>query len=68
MQILIQNATDIKFSEEAFNELVIDPMYKDIIVAALTNRMPSLDSITGKGNGKIFLLFGSAGSGSYIAF
>ena len=63
MQILIQNATDIKFSEEAFNELVIDPMYKDIIVAALTNRMPSLDSITGKGNGKIFLLFGSAGSG-----
>ena len=54
--------------EEAFNELVIDPMYKDIIVAALTNRMPSLDSITGKGNGKIFLLFGSAGSGSYITF
>lgn len=68
MQILIQNATDIKFSEEAFNELVIDPMYKDIIVAALTNRMPSLDSIAGKGNGKIFLLYGSAGSGSYITF
>ena len=68
MQILVQNATDIKFSEEAFNELVIDPMYKDIIVAALTNRMPSLDSITGKGNGKIFLLYGSAGSGSYITF
>lgn len=59
----IENISDIVFAENSFNELMIKDTHKDIIIAALTNDMPSLDSISGKGNGKIFLLYGAAGTG-----
>jgi hypothetical protein len=59
----IENVNDIVFASQSFNELKIKDSYKDIIIAALTNEMPSLDSIAGKGEGKIFLLYGPAGCG-----
>lgn len=51
------------FSDNAFNDLIIPEEYKDLFVAALTNDIPSLDSIAGKGAGKIFLLYGAPGVG-----
>jgi hypothetical protein len=49
----IDNVSEITFSNEAFDELIIPENYKDIFVSCLTNKMPSLDSIDGKGSGRV---------------
>lgn len=59
----INNISEIKFSENAFEELIIPQENKDVFVASLTHDMPSLDSISDKGAGKIFLLYGAPGVG-----
>lgn len=59
----IDDISDISFSKLAFDELIVPDKYKDIFVSCLVNDMPSLDEIDGKGNGKIFLLYGPPGCG-----
>ena len=63
VRMRIESVTDIEFSKTAFNELIVPSEYKDIFLACMTNDMPSLDSMEGKGNGKILLLHGPAGCG-----
>ena len=58
-----KNITDIKFSENAFDDLIIPQENKEVFIASLTHDMPSLDSISDKGAGKIFLLYGAPGVG-----
>lgn len=58
-----KNIEEITFSENAFEDLIIPKKNKDIFVASLTHDMPSFDSISDKGAGKIFLLYGPPGVG-----
>lgn len=59
----IDNISEIEFSQNAFNELIIPEGNKNLFIASLTHDMPSLDSIESKGQGKIFLLYGAPGVG-----
>lgn len=59
----INNVSDIVFHEDAFADLQIDQRYKNIFLTVLTNDIPSLDAIEGKGQGNIFLLYGKPGVG-----
>lgn len=59
----IENVSQIAFSNTALDELIVKESYKDIFMACLKHEMPSLDSIEGKGNGRIFLLYGPPGVG-----
>ena len=59
----IDNISEIEFSKNAFDELIIPQANKNIFIASLTHTMPSLDSIEDKGEGKIFLLYGAPGVG-----
>ncbi len=63
LRMKIDSIKDIVFSDTAFDELIVPATYKSIFLSSLTNNMPSLDSIEGKGNGKIFLLYGPPGCG-----
>ena len=62
-KFIVNNISDIKFSDNAFNELIVPDNIKDLFIASITNDIPSLDSIAGKGVGKIFLLYGPPGVG-----
>lgn len=62
-RMTLKDLSDIIFSENAFDELIIPQATKDVFVASLTHDMPSLDSISDKGAGKIFLLYGAPGVG-----
>lgn len=62
-KFLIDNVSEITYSNNAFNELIIDDEIKNLFIAFVTHDIPSLDSIEGKGNGKIFLLYGPPGVG-----
>lgn len=62
-KMFVENMKDIVFADNAFDDLIIPEEYKELFVASLTNDMPSLDSISGKGAGKIFLLYGAPGVG-----
>lgn len=59
----LEDIDEIKFSERAFDDLIIPEENKTIFTAALTHDMPSLDAISNKGGGKIFLLYGAPGVG-----
>ena len=62
-KFLIDNVSEITYSNNAFNDLIIDDKIKNLFIASITHDIPSLDSIEGKGNGKIFLLYGPPGVG-----
>ena len=59
----VSDISEIKFSEKAFDDLIIPEENKAIFTASLTHDMPSLDAISNKGAGKIFLLYGAPGVG-----
>jgi hypothetical protein len=63
LRMSFDSVSNIQFSVSAFDELIVPQEYKDVFIACLTNDMPSLDSIEGKGSGKIFLLYGAPGVG-----
>lgn len=62
-RMYLKDLNEIVFSDNAFDELIIPQENKDVFVASLTHDMPSLDSISDKGAGKIFLLYGAPGVG-----
>lgn len=66
-QMFAKDVSEIKFSENAFDELIIPEENKDVFIASLTHDMPSLDSISDKGAGKIFLLYGPPGVGKTLS-
>ncbi|KAK1846827.1 P-loop containing nucleoside triphosphate hydrolase, partial [Colletotrichum chrysophilum] len=52
---------DVKWNDQAFEDLVIDPNTKDLVKAVVTNTLreeENLDLIEGKGNGLCILLHG----------
>lgn len=66
-RVFVNDISEIEFSENAFEDLIIPEENKMIYTAALTNNMPSLDSISNKGAGKIFLLYGAPGVGKTMS-
>lgn len=63
----IEDISEIKFSDNAFDDLIISEENKAVFIASLTHDMPSLDSIDNKGAGKIFLLYGAPGVGKTMS-
>lgn len=59
----LDGISNINFADHAFDKLIIPEDYKDLLLSSVVNDMPSLDDIQGKGNGKIYLLYGPAGVG-----
>src|SRR5205823_3678663 len=61
--------SDIIFDDGAFDQLVMDPIKKDIIISLVKSELTKLDLISGKGGGCIFLLHGPPGGEyKYICF
>lgn len=66
-EIFVEGASDIKFDDNAYNQLVLPRRKKDLIRALVTNSNDSFsDIIAGKGNGCIFLLHGPPGTGKTL--
>ena len=63
----IEDIEEIEFAENSFNELIAPEKYKNVLLSTLNiDKLPSFDNISGKGNGRIFLLYGSAGTGKTL--
>lgn len=61
--------SDVTWTKEAFQKVVIDRKAKDLIRALVSNQLAaevSTDLIAGKGNGLILLLHGSPGTGKTL--
>lgn len=63
VEMNIENISPITYSDTPFNELEIPDNYRKIIMSYLNNDIPSFDPIEGKGDGKIFFLYGLPGCG-----
>jgi AAA+ superfamily predicted ATPase len=63
----VNNLSEIEFSKNAFNELIIPEEYRTLFMSCLESTIPSFDVIEGKGAGKIFLLYGGPGSGKTLS-
>ncbi len=66
-KIMIDDISDIKFDDTAFDRLVLEPERKDQIKALVFHTQQAFtDIITGKGAGVIFLLHGPPGVGKTL--
>ncbi len=66
-EIHVGNLRDIKFDDDAFNYLVLDPQIKKMMKALIVNVKTSFkDIIGGKSGGCIFLLHGPPGVGKTL--
>ncbi|CAG8519404.1 7695_t:CDS:10 [Cetraspora pellucida] len=62
-QFYVDQVDEIKFDDDAFNNLIMDTNKKDIIASLVTSEpYEGLDLISGKGGGCIFLLHGPPGA------
>jgi hypothetical protein len=52
---------EISFDDDAFNQLVMDPIKKDLISSLVMSKHKGVDLISGKGGGCIFLLHSPPG-------
>jgi hypothetical protein len=52
---------EISFDDDAFDQLVMDPIKKELISSLVTSKHEGVDLISGKGGGCIFLLHGPPG-------
>ena len=69
MNLLVANAAEVNWNDEAFDTLVVDDETKELIMALVTNKIEiskSTDLISGKGNGLIVLLHGGPGTGKTL--
>jgi len=66
-QMHLDNITDIKFRENAWEQLVLDPEEKDLMLTVVGSKsLNCVDFIDNKGGGAIFLLFGPPGVGKTL--
>jgi len=66
-EIFVDNVSQIKFNDNAFNTLVLDNKTKNVIKALVMNNENTFtDIIDGKSGGCIFLLHGSPGVGKTL--
>ncbi|CAB4435249.1 unnamed protein product [Rhizophagus irregularis] len=65
-QIYIDELSDITFDDDAFDQLVMDPIKKELISSLVKSDHKGLDIISGKGGGCIFLLHGPPGVGKTL--
>lgn len=66
-EMCINQIEPIKFREDAYDMLVLDPVIKNMLFAlAETNNTVGKDFIDGKGGGCIFLLAGTPGTGKTL--
>lgn len=56
--LTIPEILDITFDDDAFEQLVMDPIKKELISSLVKSDHKGLDIISGKGGGCIFLLHG----------
>ncbi|CAG8626601.1 2675_t:CDS:10 [Dentiscutata erythropus] len=62
-QFYVDQVDEIKFDDDAFNNLIMDTDRKDIIMSLVKSELSGgLDLISGKGGGCIFLLHGPPGA------
>lgn len=67
--LVADRISDVKWNKDAFSKIVIEPEYKDLIQALVSNQLESeknTDLIEGKGNGLILLLHGGPGTGKTL--
>ncbi|GBC06445.1 hypothetical protein RclHR1_06830013 [Rhizophagus clarus] len=65
-QLYIDNLNEVSFDDDAFDQLVMDPVKKDLISSLVTSKHEGVDLISGKGGGCIFLLHGPPGVGKTL--
>ncbi|CAG8644422.1 9755_t:CDS:10 [Funneliformis mosseae] len=65
-QIYVEHIEDVKFDDDVFNQLVMDPIKKELILSLVTSKYKGVDLISGKGGGCIFLLHGPPGVGKTL--
>ncbi|RGB42226.1 P-loop containing nucleoside triphosphate hydrolase protein [Rhizophagus diaphanus] len=65
-QLYIDNLNEISFHDDAFEQLVMDPIKKELISSLVTSKHEGVDLISGKGGGCIFLLHGPPGVGKTL--
>ncbi|CAG8463165.1 2112_t:CDS:10 [Dentiscutata heterogama] len=66
-QFYVDQVDEIKFDDDAFDNLIMDTNKKDIITSLIKSELSGgLDFISGKGGGCIFLLHGPPGVGKTL--
>ncbi|RIA96185.1 P-loop containing nucleoside triphosphate hydrolase protein [Glomus cerebriforme] len=65
-QLYVEELDEIKFDDDAFDQLVMDPIKKELISSLVTSKHKGVDLISGKGGGCVFLLHGPPGVGKTL--
>ncbi|CAG8680207.1 8283_t:CDS:10, partial [Rhizophagus irregularis] len=65
-QLYVEFLDEILFDDDAFDQLVMDPIKKDLIFSLVTSKHKGVDLISGKGGGCVFLLHGPPGVGKTL--
>ncbi|RGB42235.1 P-loop containing nucleoside triphosphate hydrolase protein, partial [Rhizophagus diaphanus] len=65
-QLYVEFLDEISFDDDAFDQLVMDPIKKDLIFSLVTSKHKGVDLISGKGGGCVFLLHGPPGVGKTL--
>ncbi|KAF0536900.1 P-loop containing nucleoside triphosphate hydrolase protein [Gigaspora margarita] len=66
-QFYVDQVDEIKFDDDAFDNLIMDTNKKDIIISLVNSELSGgIDLISGKGGGCIFLLHGPPGVGKTL--
>ncbi|CAG8521047.1 9777_t:CDS:10 [Rhizophagus irregularis] len=65
-EVNIDDLNEISFDDDAFDQLVMDPIKKDLISSLVMSKHKGVDLISGKGGGCIFLLHGPPGVGKTL--
>lgn len=66
-EVLIDGLNDVQFNEGAYENLVLPPARKRMVKALVRHSNSSFnDIVSGKGEGSVFLLYGSPGTGKTL--
>ncbi|RIA83803.1 P-loop containing nucleoside triphosphate hydrolase protein [Glomus cerebriforme] len=65
-QLYVDPLDEVSFDDDAFDQLVMDPVKKELISSLVTSKHKGVDLISGKGGGCIFLLHGPPGVGKTL--
>ncbi|RIA96188.1 P-loop containing nucleoside triphosphate hydrolase protein [Glomus cerebriforme] len=65
-QLYVDKSDEITFDDDAFDQLVMDPIKKELISSLVTSKHKGVDLISGKGGGCVFLLHGPPGVGKTL--